>query len=70
MKLTINGELKNINCTNQEILLENLIKLLGHQPQLVVVELNGIIVNPRNWRITKIKEGDFLEIVTIVGGGS
>ena len=49
---------------------EDLIKLIGHQPQLVVVELNGIIVNPRNWSITKIKEADCLEIVTIVGGGS
>ena len=70
MKLKINGEIKNINFTNQEFSLEGLIKLLGYQPQLVVVELNGIIVNPRNWRITKIKEGDCLEIVTIVGGGS
>ena len=70
MKLKINGEIKNINLTNQESSLEDLIKLLGHKPQLVVVELNGIIVNPRNWKITKIKEGDYLEIVTIVGGGS
>ncbi len=70
MKLTINGETKNINSTNQEFSLEDLIKFLGNQPQLVVVELNGIIVNPQNWTITKIKEGDCLEIVTIVGGGS
>ena len=70
MKLKINGEIKNINPANQEFSLEDLIKLLGNQPQLVVVELNGIIVNPKNWRITKIKEGDCLEIVTIVGGGS
>ena len=70
MKLTINGEIKNINFSNQKFSLEDLITFLGNQPQLVVVELNGIIVNPRNWRITKIKEGDCLEIVTIVGGGS
>ena len=70
MKLTINGEIKNINPTNQEISLKDLIKHLGNQPQLVVVELNGTIVNPQNWRVTKIKEGDCLEIVTIVGGGS
>ena len=70
MKLKINGEIKNINPANQEFSLEDLINHLGNQPQLVVVELNGIIVNPQNWRITKIKEGDCLEIVTIVGGGS
>ena len=70
MKLTINGEIKNISCAIHEFSLEDLITLLGHQPQLVVVELNRLIVNPRNWRVTKIKEGDCLEIVTIVGGGS
>ena len=70
MRLTINGEIKNIDCANQELTLEDLIKLLGNQPQLIVVELNGIIINPRKWRVTKIKEGDCLEIVTIVGGGS
>ena len=70
MKLKINGEIKNINSANQEFSLEDLIKHLGSQPQLVVVELNGIIVNPQNWIITKLKEGDCLEIVTIVGGGS
>ena len=70
MKLIINGEIKNINSTNQEIFLKKLITILGHQPQLIVVELNGVIVNPLNWGSTKIKEGDCLEIVTIVGGGS
>ena len=70
MQLIINGEIKHINFTNLEFSLEELIKFLGYQPQLVVVELNGIIINPRNWRITKIKERDHIEIVTIVGGGS
>ena len=70
MKLKINGEIENINPAHQEFSLEDLIKQLDNQPQLVVVELNGMIVNPQNWRITKIKEGDCLEIVTIVGGGS
>ena len=70
MKLKINGEIKNINFTKQEFSLEDLIKISGNQPQLVVIELNGLIVNPQNWRITKIKEGDCIEIVTIVGGGS
>ncbi len=70
MKLKVNGEIKNINPASQEFSLEDLLKYLGNQPQLVVVELNGIIVNPHNWKITRIKEGDCLEIVTIVGGGS
>ena len=70
MKLKINGELIKIAPSDGEVSLENLIKELGYQPQLVVVELNDEIINPKFWISTKIKNGDCLEIVTIVGGGS
>ena len=70
MKLRINGAVKTIEHSNEGFLLEGLIKNLGYQPQLVVVELNGVIINPQAWGNTKIKDGDCLEIVTIVGGGS
>ncbi len=70
MKLKINGEIKTIEKSNGEFLLEGLIELLGYKPQLVVVELNGEIINPTVWISTKIKDGDCLEVVTIVGGGS
>ena len=70
MKFKINGEFKTIVDSNEELFLEGLVTQLGYQPQLVVVELNGIIINPKNWPSTKIKNGDCLEIVTIVGGGS
>ena len=70
MKLKINGEIKTINEPNEELLLEALLENLGYKPQLVVVELNGEIINPKVWVSTKIKNGDSLEVVTIVGGGS
>ena len=70
MKLKINGETKTIGQSNKKFQLESLIKYLGYKPQLVVVELNGVIVNPKDWISTKIKDGDCLEVVTIVGGGS
>ena len=70
MKLKINGEIKTIENTETEFILENLLEHLGYKPQLVVVELNGVIVNPKDWISTKIKNGDCLEVVTIVGGGS
>ena len=70
MKININGELKTINHSDEDFFLENLITFLKYQPQLIVVELNGAIVNPKEWAITKIKDGDSLEVVTIVGGGS
>tara|TARA_Y100001968_G_scaffold304218_1_gene319054 strand:+ start:167 stop:385 length:219 start_codon:yes stop_codon:yes gene_type:complete len=70
MQLKINGEIKAINNFNKELLLEALLENLGYIPQLVVVELNGEIINPKAWISTKIKNGDCLEVVTIVGGGS
>ena len=70
MRLKINGELKTIEHSDEEFFLEGLIKYLGYQPQLVVVELNGTIINPQKWITTKIHDGDCLEVVTIVGGGS
>ena len=69
MQLKINGEIKTINNSNEE-LLEALLENLGYKPQLVVVELNGEIISPEVWTNTKIKDGDCLEVVTIVGGGS
>ena len=54
------------NAGLDKILLEH----LGYKPQLVVVELSGEIINPKLWISTKIKNGDCLEVVTIVGGGS
>ena len=70
MQLKINGEIKTIHNSNDELILEALLENLGYKPQLVVVELNGEIINPKVWIDTKIKDGDCLEVVTIVGGGS
>ena len=70
MKLKINGEVKTIEKSNDEISLEGLLEHLGYKPQLVVVELNGEIINPNLWSSKIINNGDCLEVVTIVGGGS
>ena len=70
MNLKINGENKTIENSKENFLLEGLLEYLGYKPQLVVVELNGAIINPKDWISTKIKNGDRLEVVTIVGGGS
>jgi len=58
MQLKINGEIKTINNSNEELLMESLLENLGYKPQLVVVELNGEIINPKVWISTKIKNGD------------
>ena len=70
MKLKINGEIKIFSESDNEFQLETLLELLGYKPKLVVVELNDEIINPKIWKDTKIKSGDCLEVVTIVGGGA
>ena len=42
---------------------------MGYKPNTVVVELNNVIINSIQWGNLKIKDGDNLEIVSIVGGG-
>ena len=70
MKIKLNGEIKTISHSDEDFFLEGLITQLGYQPQLIVVELNGLIINPKDWSKKRIKNGDCLEVVTIVGGGS
>ncbi len=70
MEIKINGEIKTFENANTELRLEALLISLGYKPQLVVVELNGEIINPKLWMGTLINNGDCLEVVTIVGGGS
>ena len=70
MKIKINGNLKNIELVeNEKAILSNILKFLGYKPNTVVVELNNLIVNSKKWESEIIKEGDKLEIVSIVGGG-
>lgn len=66
ISLTVNGESKTCS-TN--VLLPEFLQLLGMNPRLVAVEYNGEILHRQFWDTTEMKEGDRLEIVTIVGGG-
>ena len=70
MKLQINGETKALDPKPEQVTLWAVINRLGHDPRTVVVEFNGIILRPDQWQSQEVKDGDILEIVTIVGGGS
>jgi len=70
MKLTINGDLTIIKSNLRPITISVVVKELGHHPQLIVVEFNGEIIEPQKWSQQEVKDGDKLEMVTIVGGGS
>ena len=70
MNLIVNGKSTKIKSNGQDLSLETMLKQLDFHPQLVVVEINGSIVNTQNLRNHLIQDGDVIEIVTIVGGGS
>jgi thiamine biosynthesis protein ThiS len=65
MKLTINGEEKDVAAAN----LGELVAQLGMKPDRVAVELNREIVARDRWPSTPLRDGDKLEIVHFVGGG-
>ena len=65
MKLTINGESREVAAGTVLSLLEE----LGLHPQGTVVERNRQIVDREAFRDTDLSEGDVLELVRLVGGG-
>ena len=69
MKIKVNGIEKNIKLKNEKVLLSNTLKFLGYKPNTVVVEVNNLIINSKKWDNQILKDGDKLEIVSIVGGG-
>ena len=69
MKIRVNGEEKFINNSNKEYSLTEALIQLGYNSNTIIVELNNLIVNCESWQEKKVKDGDKLEIVSIVGGG-
>tara|TARA_A100001035_G_C27415879_1_gene335062 strand:- start:318 stop:527 length:210 start_codon:yes stop_codon:yes gene_type:complete len=69
MKIKLNGEEKEIELEQENALLSIALNLMGYKPNTIVVELNNLIINSKKWGEVKLKDGDNLEIVSIVGGG-
>ena len=69
MKIKVNGKEKNIRIESDKALLSSTLELLGYRPNTIVAELNDLIINSTKWDNEILKEGDRLEIVSIVGGG-
>lgn len=67
MLLQINGAPRDFP---DGLTLAALVEHLGMKPDRVAVELNLEIVPRPNWQATRLKDGDKLEIVHFVGGGT
>ena len=70
MNLTVNGKAAAID--GQEILSITalLSELKVDQPDYVTVELNGDILERENFDQTPVKDGDTVEFLYFMGGGS
>ena len=69
MKINVNGEEKKIELEQENVLLSQALYHMGYKPNTIIVELNNSIINSMKWEEVKLKDGDNLEIVSIVGGG-
>ena len=69
MRISVNGKEKKIELENENALLSSTLEFLGYKKNTVVVEVNDLIINSKKWESEILKEGDKLEIVSIVGGG-
>lgn len=72
MRLLINGDERTFPATPDSgpFTLAALIESLSMKPDRVAVELNRDIVPRDRWAETQLQEGDRLEVVHFVGGGS
>jgi sulfur carrier protein len=66
VNITINGEAASIEALS----VQDYLLLLGIDPRRVAVELNLDILPKAAYPDTALREGDRLEIVHFVGGGS
>lgn len=67
MRVHVNGESKELT---SGLSLYNLIEQLELPTQRIAVELNREVVRKSEWPTTSLNEGDRIEIVHFVGGGS
>ncbi|MCX6966194.1 MAG: sulfur carrier protein ThiS [Verrucomicrobia bacterium] len=65
MQLKLNGEPREL----QAATVGQLISSHKLNPEAIVIELNGAILQKQAWAATALNEGDQVEIVSFVGGG-
>ena len=66
MQIVLNGEPRTLA---HEQTLADLLATLSVAPQRVAVEVNRALVRRANYSQTPLREGDQVEVVTLVGGG-
>lgn len=66
MKVFLNGEVRDVP---PELDLEQLLEHFSLPSRRVAVELNKQVVGRIDWKNTKVKDSDTIEVIHFVGGG-
>jgi thiamine biosynthesis protein ThiS len=67
LRVQVNGEIRELP---EKITLLDLVRELSLAPERLAIELNREVVRRAAWPETEMREGDTVEIVHFVGGGS
>jgi thiamine biosynthesis protein ThiS len=67
IELTVNGKPRTVEGA---VTVLDFLEQLGINPQIVAVEHNGDIIRRERYGEAQLSQGDVLEIVRMVGGGS
>ena len=68
MLIVINGERREF--AQASMALSELVEQLSLVPQRIAVELNQQIIRKDDWQNTNLRDGDRIEVVHFVGGGT
>ena len=67
MRVQINGEIRELP---EKLTLADLVRRLSLAPERLALELNREVMRRAAWSETELRDGDQVEIVHFVGGGS
>ena len=47
----------------------DLVSYFGFNPNVIVIDYNGYILETKSWKTTKLQQSDSIEILSMAGGG-
>jgi sulfur carrier protein len=71
MNVTVNGKRRNVtNGASNGSDISSFLRALDVNPRLVAVAINGDVIAKDQYDTARVREGDAVEIVRMVGGGA
>ncbi len=70
MQLIVNGKPREVGDSDGAMPLLTLLEVFEINPKLVAVAINGDVIAKSTFGGARVRDGDAIEIVRMVGGGS